>query len=458
MTVFVVGGAVRDRLLKRPTSDIDLIVPKDPAAAAEKIARAMGGSAFPLDAERGIIRVAFPDGPHLDLAQIQGGSLEADLKRRDFTANALAVPIHHWPSAAWSKAIIDLSGGRGDIGKRRLVPLSKSVYDEDPLRLLRAFRIAAELSFSISKPALQEIAKKRNLLKKPASDRIREELLKIFATGRAYATLQMMEEAGVLEVLLPEVKKLRKTAPQYYGKGGVLRHTLESVKFFEEIMEDLSSWFPGAAGKIRAYLADSLSGYPRTAHLKWALLLHDLGKPKTAKRVGGRLRFFEHEHVGADMVVALGPKFRWSAEETSRYARLVRNHMRPGNLASHAEITDKAIHRFFRDLGDDAVGMILVSLADHLTYLTPGQRRKRSSSHERAAIKMIRRYYSAPERVLPPRILSGFDVMEAFNLPPSPLIGELLQEAKEAQAEGKIKTREEALNFLKERLKSRDRL
>ena len=444
----VVGGAVRDRLIDRETYDLDVSVPGDAARAADRLAAATGGRAFPLHAELGILRVVTDHG-NVDVARFQGRTLDDDIDRRDFTINALAVPLAAWRGRAWRMAIVDRHGGVADIRRKVLSPVSKKIFTEDPLRLLRAFRIGAELGFTLSPAALALIRKHKALARKPAAERLREEMLKTFSTPRAHAALALMDKAGVLDVIFPNAKPLRKTAPRYYGKGGVLKHTLDSVRLFEDVEASLRSWFPRSATKIKAYLAAPTSGYSMSAHCKWALLLHDIGKPKTAKMIDGRLRFFEHEHVGADMVEKLSAIFRWSSDEQSRYARLVRHHMRPGNLAMHPEAGDKAYHRFFRDLAGDAVAMLLVSLADHLTYLTPAQLKKRSSAHELTTIKMISRFYSQTSRVLPERILTGHDIMKALSLKPSPIIGRLLTESIEAQVEGKVRNKQEAIEHLR---------
>jgi tRNA nucleotidyltransferase/poly(A) polymerase len=165
-----------------------------------------------------------------------------------------------------------------------------------------------------------------------------------------------------------------------------------------------------------------------------------------------RKEVFEHEHAGADRIPKLAKRFRWSADESRLYESMVRNHMRPGNLATHDVVTDKAIHRFFRDLGDDAVGMLLVSLGDHLSYLTPKERKKRSSAHEKVTLKMVNRYYLQRATVLPPKLLNGHDIMKGLGIKPSPLVGEILKEIAEAQSEGKVKTKDDALRFAKSRL------
>ncbi len=447
----VVGGAVRDRLLGRSFMDTDVILPDDPAKIAARLATRVAGKSFVLDEKRRIFRVTLPNGNCVDFAKWQGKTFEQDIDRRDFTVNALAVPVAEWGKSSWKKSIVDRHNGLRDLKKKSIVPVSTSVFKEDPLRLLRAFRIAAELDFNLPNDTLKKISQAKSLIKKPAPERKREEMLRLFETARSYSYLVQMDKSGLLDVVFPEAPKLRRTAPAYYGKGGVLKHTLDSIKCFEEILTD-KTWFPGLNAKIQAYLAEPIGAYPRLAHCKWGLLLHDIGKPDTKKMIDGRLRFFEHEHVGADKVPALAKKFRWSSDETSRYANFVRQHMRPGNLASHQPVTDKAIHRFFRDLGDDAIAMLLISLADHLTYLTMPQRRKRHSDHEKVTIKMVRRYYTQREKVAPPKLVTGHDVMRAFDLKPSPLIGALLTDLTEAQSEGNIRTKDQALIYLKGRL------
>lgn len=449
--IHVVGGAVRDRLLGRPLLDIDFILPIDPTPLAKKVAARLGGSSFPLDEERGIVRVKLPSGIHFDFAKWQGKTLEEDLDRRDFAVNAMAVPLGAWMTPRWKNAIIDRHNGLRDLKQKKILPLGSGVFKEDPLRLLRAFRIAAQLDLMIPPATLAAIEKNAALIRRPAPERRRDEMLQMLSTPRAHANLVLMDRAGLLDKVFPDAARLRKTAPKHYGKGGVLKHTLDSVKCFEQILLD-KTWFPGLNGKIAAYLDETMAGHPLRAHCKWGLLLHDIGKPDTMQVINGRLRFFEHEHVGADKVKKLAPFYRWSNDETTRYENFVRHHMRPGNLAAQDELTDKAIHRFYRDLGNDAIAMLLVSLADHLTYLSPAQRRKRNSPHEKVTMKMVRRFYTHREKVTPPKIVDGHEIMKAFNLKPSPLIGTLMSELTEAQTEQDISTKTQALEFLKGRV------
>ncbi len=450
---FVVGGAVRDRLLSRPYTDIDVIVPEDPTTIAQKIATGTGGTAFALDEERGIQRITMTDGSTLDIARQQGGSLEKDLDRRDFTINALAVPTGLWDTPGWRAAIIDRHDGQKHLRQKQIIAVSKTIWKDDPLRLLRAFRVAAEIGFAVPKETLAQIRLHKSKIKKPAPERKRDEMLRLFDTPDSHRLLALMDECGFLDEIFSPAKRLRATAVKHYGKGGVLKHTLDSVRCFEDILRD-GTWFRGLNEKIKVYLDEPIAGHSRRAHCKWGLLLHDIGKPDTMSYDDtGRLRFFEHEFVGAKKIPAMAKRLRWSATETSRYASYVRNHMRPGNLASQSRVTDKAIHRFFRDLGDDAIAMLLISLGDHLTYLTAAQKKKRNSPHEKVTVKMVRRYSTAREKVLPPKILNGHDVMKTLKIKPSPLIGALLKDVQEAQTDGLIKNKTDALAFLQQRLK-----
>ncbi|MCG3203378.1 MAG: CCA-adding enzyme [Elusimicrobia bacterium] len=450
-TIHVVGGAVRNRLLGRPILDIDFTLPVNPQPLAEKVAQNLGGTCFTMDMERGIVRVALKNGVHLDFVKWQGKTLAEDLDRRDFSLNAMAVPLGHWITPQWKNHIIDRHNGLSALNKRLMHPLSSRVFKEDPLRLLRIFRIAAELKFNISPGTLRLIKSYAPLIKRPAPERKREEILRLFSTPNAHAQLVLMEKTGLLDEIFPEAKSLRKTAPKHYGKGGVLKHTLDSIKCFEEILAD-PSWFRGFNDKLKTVLNEKISGHPRMAHCKWGLLLHDIGKPETMKVLKGRLRFFQHEHVGAAKVKKMTPRFRWSSNEVNRYENYVRHHMRAGSLAATGDASDRAIHRYFRDLGEEAVAMLLISLGDHLTYLTSAQRKKRNSPHEKLTLHMLRRFFQQREKVLPPKILTGHDIMRNFKLPPSPLIGALLSDLNEAQAGGKISTKNQALSYLKTRL------
>jgi tRNA nucleotidyltransferase/poly(A) polymerase len=454
--MYLVGGFVRDLARGKTSLDIDLATPQDPARLARRIAGRLGGTAFPLDKERGIHRVQLKNDIHLDIAQFKGKTLEKDLLARDFTINAMALPLDN--PTLQQKAIIDPTGGLNDLRKKTLRAVSKRSFRDDPLRILRAFRIAAELKFSIEKNTLTLIRRERALLSRVSKERIREELLRLFAVPTSSGSLILMDRAGVLKELFPEAKAMERTGRAYYGKGGVWKHSLEAFQILEEAFANIGRLFPRCSKPLANYLEAPVAGHPRHALLKLSELLHDVGKPKTARMIKGRLRFFGHEDVGARMTKKALERLRFSSEEKNRAAHIVQAHMRPGNLAVQPMITDKAIFRFFRDLDDDAIGALLVSLADHLTYVTPRQRFKGKTPHERVTKKMIERYYLRREKIVPKRLIDGHAVMKAFSLKAGPLVGEILSAVQEAHALGQVSNPSEALAWVRkqfqEKLKS----
>jgi hypothetical protein len=177
--------------------------------------------------------------------------------------------------------------------------------------------------------------------------------------------------------------------------------------------------------------------------------LHDFGKPATAKVIKGRLRFFEHEHVGARVAVEVARRLRLSRQEMHVLELWVRNHMRLGNLAAADRITEKALSRYFRDLGEDGVGMVLVSLADHYTYLRKSLWLKHKDPVEQMGFRLLSSYYEQRAKILPARLVDGHTVMKALKLKPGPIIGEILEAIQDAQTDGQVQTVDDALRFAK---------
>jgi poly(A) polymerase len=249
----------------------------------------------------------------------------------------------------------------------------------------------------------------------------------------------------------------------------VLKHAFETVENLEWIFREIEgkregakeggkenlSLFHSFAPSLLTYLRGTVGGYPRTAWLKWAAFLHDIGKPASAKVIQGRLRFFEHEHLGAGLAVQAARRLRCSRQEAHLLGLWVENHMRTGNLAAAARITDKALSRFFRDLGEDGVGMVLMSLADHYTYLSKALRGKGKDPVEKMARELLRSFYDRREHILPTRLVNGHDLMRHLRIKPGPLVGKLLEAIQDAQAEGKVRTKEEAIAWAKRKAKVR---
>lgn len=449
---WLVGGFLRDALLGRPTSDVDIAFDGDAKALAVRFAHAHGSSVFPLDAERGTYRVVLKTPQSkidFDFSRIQGGGILPDLHRRDFTINALALPLSAWGTDAWRKALIDPTGGVDDLNARRLRRVSTAGLREDPVRLLRAYRFSAELDFPLTKETVTDVRRLRGLLRKSAPERVREELLRLLATPRAAATLTEMERTGLLGVLFPELEPMRKTGKTYYGAGGVLTHSLAAVGSLEKLLEELPHQFPSFHRALGQHLLDRVGGHPRYAHLKLVELFHDIGKPATAKKEGGKLHFYGHDAVGARMVAKIATRLRLSSNEAKSLSRQVGAHMRPGNLGHQPKLTDRAIYRFYRDLEGDAVGLLIVALGDHFTYLSPRVRRSRKDPVFLTIRKLLANFFLKPDVVEPPKIIDGNDLMKSLKLKPGPEVGKLLSAIRESQAAGEVKTKKEALALAK---------
>lgn len=467
---WVVGGTVRDALLGRDTPDIDLAV-SDAKGAAQKLARAWKGSFVPLDEENGVYRVALKKGPvtQVDVARIQGGSIEADLLRRDFTVNALAVPLES--AAARPFPLIDPRGGKEDLARKVLRTESDQILRDDPLRLLRAFRLAAQLGFSIEPATLDRISRLRHLVRRPAGERVQAELCGLLAVPGASAWLKTMDKTGVLTALFEEMEPARKCAEVYYGEGGVLTHSLDTAARADFLLGALEEVWPELAARVKEDLgARSAPGRPFSAVLILAAFLHDVAKPETARQVDGRLRFFGHDTVGAKRVEAILRRLRFPAETVRTVSSVVAHHLRPGHLAVAAELTDKAVYRFFRDLGDDAVPLLAVCWADHASYVEAGALRRllgpareapgaglsrvkpvearKTIAHLRLITELLRRRFDEERQPVPAPLIDGHDVMKTASVEPGPKVGELLEKVREAQAVGKVRTRKEALALL----------
>ncbi len=479
---YYVGGIVRSSLLRRDSTDIDLALPpKDVKDVALALAKKLKAAVFEMDAEFGVWRlVTHKEKIQIDLTAFQGKDLKADLLRRDFSFNALAYPVCALPEISVQprkegtalirlknlkkENIIDYSNGFQAVTEKMIEMNNPRVFKDDPLRMLRAFRSAAELGFTISPRTLKQIKKDAALIFKPAGERVREELERLFATSKAYENLLLMDKCGLLTALFPELEPQRSCAEVYYGKGGVLKHTLEVFHRIEYLLDHLDKAFAKYAKKL------SFATTQKPLY-KMAALLHDVAKPATAKVQGDRLRFFYHEQKGARMAKVILERLHYSRAEIRLICAMIGEHLRPSNLASNDVITDKGAYHFFRDLGEAALPMLLLCWADYTSYITDAQLRRvlpksaepmmslaqaqrtanvgKTLRHLQVLSLLFKKYFDQPKKIQPTRLITGRDVMNELSLPPSPKIGEILEAVAVAQVEGKVTDREEALAFIK---------
>jgi poly(A) polymerase/tRNA nucleotidyltransferase (CCA-adding enzyme) len=443
---WVVGGAVRDALLARAADDLDVAVPAGAVGLGRALADRLGAAFVLLDEGRGVCRVV--GAVHVDLADFRGPDLAADLRGRDFTVNALAAPVHDLVVRG-DAALEDATGGVSDLAHRRVRLCAPGSLRDDPVRVLRAARLAIEPGWTLApdvEPAAREAAA---AVAGASAERVRDELIALLSGPSAGAGLRLLDRLGVVDVVLPESLAMRRTPQPLPHRFDVWEHSLRAVEAADAIAGGIERLEPWAA-EVREHLAEELGdGLDRAAALKLAALLHDVAKPDTRAVVDGRIRFIGHDRLGAERARAIATRWRLSGRARDVLARLVDQHLRPMHLAQAGEITRRARYRFFRDLGNDARDLLLLSLADASAvrgdspfHVWAGPAGDVLRTLMAGMVEEARATASAP-------LLGGDDVMQALGIGPGPAVGRLLGEVREAQAEGLIRTRDEALDHLR---------
>lgn len=440
----LVGGVVRDAWLERDDADLDVAVPGGALAIARRVADRIGGAFVPLDAERGAARVqATPF--RVDVTDFRAETLEADLAARDFTVNALAVPLRELLARGRAR-VVDPTGGLADLRAGRLRPPGPGVLADDPLRALRGVRLEATLGLRLTRAALRMIRQVAPQLSRVAGERVRDELLAILALPSAARGLRRLDALGLLAVIVPEVEPMRATTQPAPHRFPVLEHCLRAVAGADRLLARLSELRPFGE-ELAAHMAEPLGGgVERRQVVKLAALLHDVAKPETRSLVDGRVRFFEHDAVGAARARTVGERLRLPERAIALLERLVRQHLRVMHLEAAGTVTRRARYRFFRDLGEDTRDLLLLALVDAaaVSGASPLAVWRRSA----LVRDLLRGWQEQQAAGVEPPLLRGGDVMERYGLPPGPTVGRLLERAREAQALGLVRTREEALAFL----------
>ncbi|MEW6263769.1 MAG: HD domain-containing protein [Thermodesulfobacteriota bacterium] len=439
--VFLVGGAVRDLILGRPARDLDLAVAGLTSELAERAAGWLGVKAVTLGRWPQIVyRFVLPD-LTLDLGPLDG-AIEADLARRDLTINALALDLKSLDRSG----IIDCGRGRRDLEEGIVRFVSEQAVLDDPLRLLRLFRFSAALNFKPDPESLTLVRRRASMINRSAGERLREELLLLLSAPNCRPVILAMLETGLWEALIPETTPLRDCRQGGFHHLDVLDHTLLALARLEEFLADPNLACPGHVPEIKAYLANSF----RPALLKLTVLFHDLGKPAARSEDATGVHFFGHEKIGEKTAADLAGKLKLSGEETDLVRLLVKNHLRPFHLWEtrlSGRLTTRALYRLGRDLGDHLWGLVLHALADAAATAGPDQVDRGGLPAFQTFILEILGEIRKQKLALAtqPRLLGGRDLMAAFNLKPSPLLGRILEAILEEQALGRVTDRGQAL-------------
>ena len=455
---FVVGGAVRDLLLsRRPVEDLDVTVPSGALALAESLADRLGGAFVALDEARGAGRVVVKDGGReyqVDVTDFRAPTLEADLRARDFTVNAIAVPVGPLVRDG-TAGLVDPTGGVGDLARRRLRLCGPGVLAEDPIRALRGVRLAVELGFTLDAETRRALRRAAPGLRAVAPERVREEVVRLLGLPRASRGLRELDRLGLLETLVPEIGPMKSASQPKPHRFSVWEHSLKTVEAAESLLAGLAALTPYAE-ELAAHVAEPLGDRLTRRHLlKLAALFHDIAKPQTRQVIDGRIRFIGHDLEGAALARAIGRRLKLSGRAVDALERLVRHHLRPMHLGQVAEVTRRARYRFFRDLGDEARDLLLLALADAAAVRGDSPIAVWRSPSGRLVADLLSGWREDRIQATAPPLVRGEEVMAAFGLPPGPEVGRLLALAREAQDLGQVSTRDEALAYLEARRKSR---
>lgn len=456
---YLAGGFLRDRLLGRPDGrDLDIAVWGDARELARALADAFGGSFVPLNERHSVARALLPlpatggvaASWQIDLARLEE-SVEVDAARRDFTVNALMVSILAWLDDL-EPALLDTVNGFDDLRDGRLRAVRPDAFDADPVRLLRAVRLEAECGLTLDGTTARLVVEKGPRLASAAPERARDELCRLLTRDDAATWLRRLDGLGLLTALLPELEVARGCRQPKEHYWDVLDHLLETVASVTTILsEETPTRLEAAPGALAAYYAQPVSGgRPRSVALRLAALLHDVAKPACRTfEPNGRMRFFGHAEMGADMARSIMERLRFSGLESDLLGRIIRHHLRPGQLADVEPISDRAIYRFFRDTEPAGMDTLLLSLADHRAARGPLLDAAEYRRHEAAVAHILARHGEQLRAVAPVRLATGEDVMRELSVGAGRQVGIVLEELREAQAAGEVRDREGALAFIR---------
>lgn len=428
--IYVVGGYVRDLILKHENKDIDFVVVGNGVDVAVEVAKAISPNIEVTQYKNygtamfryGDIDVEFVGARKESYNRnsrnpiVESGTLADDQNRRDFTINAMAISMN----ANNFGELIDPFDGVGDLERKIIrTPLDPDItFNDDPLRMLRAVRFSTQLRFMIEEKSLEAIKKNAERLNILSKERISDELNKIIMADRPSVGFKILSLSGLLIHILPELEKLRGVESKNGKKHkDNFYHTLEVLDNIARTSDNL--W------------------------LRWAALLHDIAKPNT-KRFDNNLgwTFYGHEHVGAQLVSTIFKRLKLPTTQKMKYVqKMVALHMRPIVLAQET-VTDSAVRRLLFEAGDDIDDLMLLCDAD-VTSKNPEKISKYLENYRLVRRKLVEIEEKDKIRNFQPPV-SGEMIMEAFSLPPCKTVGDIKDAIKDAIIEGKIENTYEA--------------
>ena len=458
------GGYLRDSLLSLPAQDeVDIAVPGDPQSAARDLALTLGGTYVPLGPAHGVARVvAVTDEERRWTIDLKGysGTIQDDLAGRDFTIDAMALPLESWdsskPGELPGELVEDPFNGRQDLAGRRIRVLNTQVFRQDPGRLLRSVRLAARLNFMLDPETARLVRADSHRIAQVSGERLRDEFLALLRLDGARGHLEVLDRLDLLCRIIPELaltKGVDQPKQHYWDVWGHSLHAVETAELVTKGHQNSPiytqvPWKPETDGYFSQEASD---GHTRRTILKLAALFHDIAKPQTKKMDDtGRTRFLGHPELGATMAATRLGEMRVSSRGIAMVSKMVEQHLRPMHMMQDVDApTRRAVYRYFRDVGDVAIDTLYLSLADHLAAKGPELSTEQWIDHARMVAHVLEAHTEARARETSPdspgKLVTGNDLMEHFDLAPGPLIGGMLEKIDEARAAGEVSSMDEAL-------------
>ena len=452
---YLVGGSVRDFFLGKEFKDRDIAI-KNAELFAKNLANNLNATFIVLDNENKIYRLVLRDKEnYIDISELRADTIENDLRLRDFTINAIAYDLKN-------DNFIDITGGIVDIKNRKIRSIREENFSDDPLRILRAFRFMSTLDFNFDDELYNTLTKYLPLINKPAKERIHDEILKLFGGRKTAKTLIEMYKIGVLTLLFPFVKEMEIIPPNSHHHLDLIHHVIETVRQIELLYEQANSDIYEHLSKI------DFGGYPRINHLKLAGFFHDIGKYSTWTIEDGnnciwevkegtnypkgnfRHRFIKHDSIGAKLAINYLKELKFSNKQIDYISEMIKQHIYPSNVVSSPNLDNKIMMRYIRKMGDNVIDNIILAKADRLSAQGPDITAEMTANNLKGLDKLINFYIEIKPTLEPiPKLIDGVEIMNLLNIKQSPLLGQIITELHEAQLNGDVLSKEEALKFLK---------
>ena len=445
--IWIVGGAIRDAALDREVADLDLAVAGDPGTVAKRIAREGKGHAFELSAEFASWRASAADRSwQVDVTAMRGETIESDLAERDFTIGAVAVALAGGEP-------LDPHGGLGDLDRRVLRVVGERSFAADPLRLLRAARLAAELDLEIDPETASLARGEAARAAEAAGERQLVELRQLLGGPAPLRGLALLDELGLTPVVLPELDALRGVQQGPNHHLDVHGHTLAVLEQTLEVEADLERFGGERAAEVAELLAEPLADeMTRGTALRFGALLHDIGKPATRGERDGYVTFIGHDHVGAEIVADVCRRLRASRTLSAHLQGLTLHHLRLGFLVHEAPLPPRRVHEYLRATEPVAADVTLLTVADRLSARGSGPfaTEEAIEAHLDLARQMLASALDWRRDGPPTPLLRGDELAGELGIEEGPEIGTLLAELEAAQYAGEVTNRAEALQRARE--------